>query len=174
MKSLVHVEVLCTVNGPHRHYNAFWRSHKFCVYFEFQICGFSTLRPLLTFYGACMVMYDSQDLKLIPWLSFPHICSKFNGLEIYFLVVETKNSENEVLLPNFQLWVTALVNICWPRKFYHRKVWNEENILNTQNVSISTVDQQIFNTFYKKLHRYSPYPIFIIHILHIKSFLPPH
>ena len=84
--------------------------------------------------------------------AFPPIWRKFNDLEACHPMLWMKFPEIMIFPPIFHLWIFLLVNTCWPRNFFHRKLQDEENILHTLNISISALDQHIFNTFSKKVH----------------------
>ena len=52
METLMHLDVLCTLKDPHKHYMVIWGTQKFPVIFDLEMCGISTL-------GVWIVLYDS-------------------------------------------------------------------------------------------------------------------
>ena len=117
-----------------------------------QLCGHGGSSTTYILYSLIWLRSFLSGMKSF----LPPFCRQFNDLQTCYPVLFMKFIEFLILQANFHLWIFSLVNTCWPRKFFHRKVWNEENILHTHNVCISALDQHIFNTFCKKVHCYSP------------------
>ena len=63
------IDVICTVNKPPKYYIAFRGTHKFLLYFDFQICGLATLWPWRQHYNIYMLSYDSGASQ-VTWKLF--------------------------------------------------------------------------------------------------------